>query len=151
MNLFECKIKYDKMLENGMQKSVTEPYLVDAVSFTEAEKRIVEEMEPFISGDFTVSDIRRRRFAETFLNESGDKFFKARLFFTTLDAMNGVEKKTNVNMLVQASSLREAMEIVETEMKKTMIDYEFHSITLTPILEVFPYSAEERKAEEEEA
>jgi len=147
MNLFECKIKYDKMLENGMQKSVTEPYLVDAVSFTEAEKRIVEEMEPFISGDFTVSDIRRRRFAETFLNETGDKFFKARLFFITLDAMNGVEKKTNVNMLVQASSLREAMEIVEAEMKKTMIDYEFHSITLTPILEVFPYSVEEGKFE----
>lgn len=138
-NWFECKIKYDKMLENGMQKSVTEPYLLDALSFTEAEKRIVEEMKPFISGDFTVSDIRRRKFAETFLNDTGDRYYKARLFFITLDEKSGSEKKTNVNMLVQASSLREAMEIVEAEMKKTLIDYEFHTISETPIMDLFPY------------
>ena len=69
-NWFECKIKYDKMLDTGMQKSVTEPYLVDALSFTEAEERIVHEMQPFISGDFTVSDIRRKKFVETFFSES---------------------------------------------------------------------------------
>ena len=54
---FECKIRYEKVMENGMQKKVTEPYLVDALSFTEAEARIIEEMTPFISGEFTVSDI----------------------------------------------------------------------------------------------
>ena len=62
---FECRIRYEKVMENGMQKRVTEPYLVDALSFTEAEARIIEEMTPFISGEFTVSDIKRSR--ETYL------------------------------------------------------------------------------------
>lgn len=139
MNLFECKIKYDKMMDNGIQKTVTEPYLLDAMSFTEAEKRIVEEIHPFITGEFTIADIKRRLFADVFLSDSGDRYYKARLNFITLDEKSGTEKRTNVNMLVQASSLREALEIVETEMKKTMIDYVFHTITETPIMDLFPY------------
>ena len=63
---FECKIRYEKVMENGMQKKVTEPYLVDALSFTEAEARIIEEMTPFISGEFTVSDIKRANYSELF-------------------------------------------------------------------------------------
>ena len=141
-NWFECKIKYDKMLETGMVKTVVEPYLLDALSFAEAEARIVEEVKPFISGEFTISDIRRKRFSETFLNETGDRYYKARLFFITLDEKSGSEKKTGVNILVQASDLREAMEIVETEMKKTMIDYSFHSITETAVVDLFTYKTE---------
>ena len=71
-NWFECKISYKKMMENGMQKKVTEPYLVDALSFTEAEARIIEEIRPFISGEFTVSDIKRDRLNEIFFNENGE-------------------------------------------------------------------------------
>lgn len=140
MNWFECKITYEKMLETGMQKSVTEPYLIDAISFSEAEERIVEEIKPFISGEFSIADICRRRFAETFFNETGDRYYKARLFFLTLDEKSGSEKKTGVNMLVQASELKEAVEIVEAEMKKTMIDYTFHSVVETALMDVFPYS-----------
>ncbi|KAF5072854.1 hypothetical protein DSECCO2_197420 [anaerobic digester metagenome] len=142
MNLFECKIKYDKLQENGIQKTVTEPYLLDALSFTEAEKRIVEEVQPFISGEFTISDIKRKRFAEVLLNDRGDRYYKARLQYLTLDEKSGTEKKTNVNMLVQASSLREALEIVEKEMDKTMIDYVIHTISETPIMDLFPYKSE---------
>lgn len=142
MNLFECKIKYDKLQENGIQKTVTEPYLLDALSFTEAEKRIVEEVQPFISGEFTISDIKRKRFAEVLLNDRGDRYYKARLQYLTLDEKSGTEKKTNVNMLVQASSIREALEIVEKEMDKTMIDYVIHTISETPIMDLFPYKSE---------
>lgn len=142
MNLFECKIKYDKLQDNGIQKTVTEPYLLDALSFTEAEKRIVEEVQPFISGEFTISDIKRKRFAEVLLNDRGDRYYKARLQYLTLDEKSGTEKKTNVNMLVQASSLREALEIVEKEMDKTMIDYVIHTISETPIMDLFPYKSE---------
>lgn len=141
-NWFECKVKYDKMMENGIQKTVTEPYLLDALSFTEAEKRIVEEVQPFISGEFTISDIKRKRFAEVLLNDRGDRYYKARLQYLTLDEKSGTEKKTNVNMLVQASSLREALEIVEKEMDKTMIDYVIHTISETPIMDLFPYKSE---------
>ena len=148
-NWFECKIKYDKMLETGMQKTVTEPYLVDALSFTEAEARIIEEIKPFISGEFSVSDIKRVKYSDSFFNETGDRYYKARLHFITLDEKSGAEKKTAVNMLVQASDLKEAVEIVEAEMKKTMIDYAFASVTETAIMDVFPYSGEQASKEEE--
>ena len=101
-NWFECKVRYDKTQETGVVKTVTEPYLIDALSFTEAEERIVKEMEPFIGGVFSVSDIRRKKFAETILNENGDRYYNARLAFITLDEKSGSEKKTAVNMLVQA-------------------------------------------------
>lgn len=138
-NWFECKIRYDKMLETGMQKTVTEPYLVDALSFTEAEARIIEEMKPFISGEFSVSDIKRVKYTESFFNETGDRYFRVKLYFITLDEKSGAEKKTAVNMLVQATELKEAVEIVETEMKKTMIDYTFAAVYETAIMDVFPY------------
>jgi hypothetical protein len=136
------------MLETGMQKSVTEPYLVDALSFTEAEARIIQEIKPYISGEFSVSDIKRVKYTESFFNETGDRYFKARLFFITLDEKSGAEKKTGINMLVQATLLKEAVEIVETEMKKTMIDYTFASVAETAIMDVFPYSGGSATKEE---
>ena len=139
-NWFECKIKYDKLMDTGMQKSVTEPYLVDALSFTEAEARIIEEMRPCITGEFSVSDIKRVKYAESFFNDSGDRYYRAKLHFITLDEKSGTEKKTPVYMLVQASTLKEVVEIVETEMKKTMIDYAIVAVTETAIIDVFPYS-----------
>lgn len=148
-NWFECKIRYDKMLETGMQKTVTEPYLVDALSFTEAEARIIEEIKPYISGEFSISDIKRVKYAESFFNETGDRYYKAKLYFITLDEKSGSEKKTAINMLVQASELKEAVEIVEVEMKKTMIDYAFASVAETAIMDVFPYGEKDNKTEEE--
>jgi chlorite dismutase len=133
------------MLENGMQKTVTEPYLVDALSFTEAEARIIEEMKPFISGEFTVSDIKRVKYNESFFNETGDRYYKAKLYFITLDEKSGSEKKTSVNMLVQASTLKEAVETVEKEMSRGMIDYAIAAVTETAIMDVYPYSAESSK------
>ena len=128
------------MLETGIQKTVTEPYLVDALSFTEAEARIIEEIKPFISGEFSVSDIKRVKYTESFFNETGDRYFKAKLYFITLDEKSGAERKTAVNMLVQATELKEAVEIVEAEMKKTMIDYTFAAVNETAIMDVFPYA-----------
>lgn len=148
-NWFECKVRYDKTLDTGMIKTVTEPYLVDALSFTEAEARIIKEMTPFLSGEFTVSDIKRVKFSDTFFNESGDRYYKAKLYFITLDEKSGSEKKTAINMLVQASELKEAVETVETEMAKTMIDYTIAAVTETAIMDVFPYSNEEKNPEKE--
>lgn len=141
-NFFKCKIRYDKILETGLQRTVTEEYLVDALSFTEAEKRITEEMQAFISGEFSVSDISRFKVTETFLNETGDRYFKARLYFLALDEKSGSEKKTAVNMLVQANDIEEAKTIIVSEMKKTMIDYSIQKIEETKIWDVFTYKAE---------
>ena len=108
---FECKIRYEKMMENGMNKKVTEPYLVDALSFTEAEARIIEEMTPFITGEFTVSDIKRANYSELFASEedAADRWFRCKLLFITLDEKSGAEKKTATNVLVQAADLRDAV------------------------------------------
>ena len=123
---FECKIRYEKVMENGMQKKVTEPYLVDALSFTEAEARIIEEMTPFISGEFTVSDIKRANYSELFPSdeESADRWFKCKLIFITLDEKSGAEKKTSTQVLVQAADLRDAVKKLDEGMKGTMADYQ---------------------------
>ena len=142
---FECKISYMKMLANGIQKKVTEPYLVDALSFTEAEKRITEEMQPFMSGDFTVTDIKRARLSELFFNENGDRFYKIKVYFVTLDEKAGDEKKTAVYMLAQASDLKEAIAVLDEGMKGTMADYAIASVTETTIMDVFPFNKDVNK------
>jgi len=144
-NWFECKVSYEKMLENGMQKKVTEPYLVDALSFTEAEARIIEEIKPYISGEFTIADIKRAKFSEMFFNENGDRFFKAKIYFITLDEKSGSEKKTAAQMLAQASDLKEALAVIEQGMAGTLADYTIASLSETPIVDIFPYSASDNK------
>lgn len=138
---FECKIKYEKTMENGLVKKVTEPYLVDAVSFTEAEKRIIEEVEPFMTGEFQVSDLKRARFAELFEtpDEEADRWFKCKLTFITLDEKSGAEKKTSQNVLVQAADLRAAVKRLDEGMKGSMMDYVIASVAETPIMDVYHY------------
>ena len=140
---FECKIRYEKTMENGMQKKVTEPYLVDALSFTEAEARIIEEMTPFITGEFTVSDIKRANYSELFPSEeeAADRWFKCKLFFITLDEKSGAEKKTSTQVLVQAADLRDAVKKLDEGMKGTMADYQIGMVSETPLMDVYPYSA----------
>lgn len=133
------------MMENGVLKKVTEPYLVDALSFTEAEARIIEEMKPFISGEFIVADIKRARIAELFFNESGDRYYKIKVFFVTLDEKNGAEKKTAVQMLAQASDIKDAIAVLESGMKGTLADYTIASVSETLIMDVFPFSTNKQE------
>ena len=138
---FECRIKYEKVMENGMNKNVTEPYLVDALSFTEAEARIIEEMTPYISGEFTVSDIKRAGYSELFFSEDAkaDRWFRCKLTFITLDEKSGSEKRTSTNVLVQASDLRDAVKKLDDGMRGSMADYLIASVTETAIMDVYPY------------
>lgn len=146
-NWFECKISYVKMMEDGRLKKATEPYLVDALSFTEAEARIVEEAKVFISGEFIVKDIKRARLSETFLGE-GDKYYKVKVSYITLDAQSGREKKTPAYMLVQASTIDDAKSRFAEGMKGTMADYVVESITETKVVDVFPYEGGKEKTNE---
>ena len=141
---FECKIRYEKVMENGMNKKVTEPYLVDALSFTEAEARIIEEITPFISGEFTVSDIKRANYSELFFCEedAADRWFKCKLVFITLDEKSGAEKKTSTQVLVQAADLRDAVKKLDEGMKGTMADYVIASVAETALMDVYPYDGE---------
>ena len=139
---FECKIQYEKTLENGMNKKVSEPYLVDALSFTEAEARIIEEVTPFISGEYTVADIKRAKFSEVIFAdaEKADRWFKGKLTFITLDEKSGNEKKTSTNVLIQAADLRDAVKRLDASMKGSMADYIISSMAETAIMDVYPYA-----------
>ena len=140
---FEVKIRYEKIMNNGMQKKVTEPYLFDALSFTESEGKCIQEMTPFISGEFTVSDIKRANYSEIFFSdeETADRWFKCKLIFITLDEKSGVEKKTTTQILVQAADLRDAVKKLDEGMKGTMADYQIGSVSETAIMDVYPYEA----------
>lgn len=137
--LFECKIKYENVQDNGTTKKVTEPYIVKALTFTEAENNIVEEMLPFISGEFTISDIKRANYSELFFceEEAADRWFKCKLIFITLDEKSGAEKRTSTQVLVQASDLRDAVKKLDEGMKGTMADYKIGSVSETAIMDVY--------------
>ena len=141
-NWCQCKVKYEKNAQDGGIVKTSEAYLVDALSFTEAEERINEEMRPFISGEFLVSDIKREKVNELFANEAGDRWYRSKVNFISLDEEKGVEKRIATTMYAQASSVKDALEVIEKGMKGTLADYEIAAITETNIMDVFPYKAE---------
>ena len=144
---FECKVSYDKMMENGMQKVVTEPYLVDALSFTEAEARITEEMQPYISGEFSVAAVKRVKLTDIFYNPAGDRWYKVKTMFITIDEKSGAEKKTATFQMVQASDIKEALSVYDAGMKDLMANIEVAAITETPLLDVFKEDLERTLAD----
>ena len=136
-NWFECKVRHDKVQDNGSVRNVNEPFLVDALSFTEAEARIIEERTPFISGDFSVSAVKRTKISEIFYDEGGDRWYMVKVAFITIDEKSGVEKKTNTFILVQATDFRNAVENFTKGMADTMADYDIVSIAETPLMDVY--------------
>jgi hypothetical protein len=142
-NWFECKVKFEKTAEEGKIVKVSESYLVDALSFTEAEERMIEEMKPFISGEFSVANIKRVKINEMFFYDDGDKWYRFKVNYITLDEEKGVEKKVPVAMIVQASEIGQALSRLQEGMKGSMADYEVVTIAETLIMDVFKYGKQE--------
>ena len=167
---FECKVRYEKVMKNGLQKKVTEQYVVDALSFSEAEKRITEEMSAYISGElatptsdatqdssselgspsllrqFEVTDVKKAQYKEVFFDDESDRWYKAKLAFITIDEKTEKEKRSNVTYLVQAATLDGAVKNINEVMDGTMIDYEKSNIAETKVIDVFEH--QEVKSEE---
>jgi hypothetical protein len=135
---FISTVRYDKIMANGLIKTVNEQYLIDALSFTEAEARTIEELSPFISGEFTIPQIVKPRISELFLDDEGDRYYKVKVAFITLDEKTGTEKKTSNFILVQALDFKNAYDRFIEGMKGSMADYEITSIAETQILDYFP-------------
>lgn len=136
---FIATVCYPKQQENGDKKTVSEQYLIDALSFTEAEARTIEELTPY-NGDFKISQIVKSRIAELMLSNdpSADRYYKVKVTFITIDEKSGAEKNTNANILVQATDFKNAYDRFIDGMKGTMQDYEISSIVETKIMEYFP-------------
>lgn len=133
----KTSVRFDKTMENGVIKRVTEPYLVDALSFTEAEARIIEEVTPFISGEFDVSAVKKAKVSEIFWDESGDRWYQVKSAFITIDEKTGAEKRSTTVFMVQASDFKGAYDNFMQGMKGTMADFEIISIAETAIMDVF--------------
>ncbi|MFN7099146.1 MAG: DUF4494 domain-containing protein [Flavobacterium sp.] len=145
---YECKVKYRKTDETGVQKMANEPYLVDALSYTEAESRINEEMSAYISEEFKITTIKVANYAEIHPFENADRWFRSKVSLLAYDEESGKERKTNMYLLVQANDVKEAYDNTVTVMKGTMGDYTIPAIAESPILDVFPYfSGEEEDLE----
>ena len=149
---FETKIKYEKTMEDGMQKAVIEAYTVDALSFTEAEQRIMEEMSSYISGAFEVKDIKKATYKEIFFseNDNDDRWYKAKLQFITIDEKTEKEMRSNVYYLVQAATFQGAVKNIDQVMGGTMIDYVIASLAETQLMDVFEYKKVETKNDKPE-
>lgn len=144
---FECKVSYERQADSMGMKKVSESYLVDALSFTEAEKRIIKEIRPFVSvGELEVVNIRRARIAELFLNEEAedDRYFRAKVNFITVDEKSGSEKKTSATMIVKSDSLPNAVTELKAQLDSQMASYEIAAVTDTQVLDVFQYEAPEK-------
>ena len=149
---FEFKIRYEKVTEDGLQKKVNESYVVDALSFSEAETRITEEMSSYISGEFEVADIKKAAYKEVFFTDDNiaDKWYKAKLQFITIDEKTEKEKRSTVNYLVQAGSMNGAMKNIDEVMGGTMIDYVVSSVAETTLMDVYEYGKKNDKPEYEQ-
>lgn len=133
---FECTISYEKMMENGLQKKVSEPYVVKAYSFTEAEANITEYIKPFISGEFQVKSIKRCKCSEIVEDPQGDRYFNTIVSMITLDEKSGKEKKTRVPLLVQAATMQNAMDNLTKHMSGSIADYEVSKIEESKVMDV---------------
>lgn len=135
---FECKVRYDKMMENGSVKKVTEAYLVDALSFTEAEARIIQELKPYTSGDMTIPAIKKTNIAEIFPDNTADKWWLVKFNTITIDEKTAKERRSPVYVMVQADTQQGATDTFNKGMKGTMADFEIEKVAETKIMDVYP-------------
>ena len=146
---FECKVRYEKTTEDGIQKKVTETYVVDALTFSEAESRIIEEMSHFVSGELEVTFLKIAQYKEIFFDNDNvaDKWYKAKLAFITDDEKTDKQKKTTIYNLVNASNINAAIVKIDEIMANTMIDYLTCNVSETQIIDVFEYKSTQQKSE----
>ena len=136
---FECTVAFDRTGEDGLIKKSIENYLVDALSFTEADERITREALPFATGEFMVAKVKRVKIQEIYFNEGSDRWYRCRVCYHILDEDRGIEKKSMVTMMVQANNVAEAVVVLHERMKGSLGDYELTAVSETNILDVYPY------------
>lgn len=137
-NWFTVKVKYTKQLENGTFKRVSEPYLLAAMTFTDAEARIYEELGSIIKGEFDVVGISRTEIHDIFAYDDADVWYKCKVTYENQDADSDKVKKVSQNFLVSADSVKEAFDRIKESLSTLMVDFLIPSIIVSPIVEIFP-------------
>ena len=142
---YSCKVKSNKEGDDGILKQVTEAYLVDAVSYTDAESRIYEAMEVNIAGEFTVTNITKTNISEVVNYEDADYWYKSKVTYSTVDGDSEKEVKINSYYLVSAENVKQAYERIEATLNSMLVPFEIPSVALSNIVEIFPYESSEEK------
>lgn len=137
---FTVKVRYTKQLENGCFKRVSEPYLVAAMTFTDAEARIFEELASSIRGEFSVINIARTDFHDIFQYEDSDTWYKCKISFEGASEDSEKPKKVSQNFLIGASSVKEATERLTESLSTLMVDFNVTSVNVTGIVDIFPFN-----------
>ena len=140
---FKVKVKYTKQLESGSFKRVSEPYLLSAMTFTDAEARIYEELGSFIRGEFSVMGITREDIQDIFQYDDADSWFKCKISYDNIDDDGDKKRTVTQNFLVSAKTVKDSYERIEESLETLMLDYQIISIIASPIIEIFPYKEEE--------
>lgn len=143
MRLFECGVRYEKTLENGLRKKVTELYIVDALSFSEAERRVTDGMTPYTGGAFDVVSEKITNYSEVVSNDDPEagKWYRVKINLMALDERTGTEKKNAVYYLIQAKDIDDARRRTDAFMRGCVADWECEAIQETKIMDVFLYEA----------
>lgn len=148
---FEAKVRYEKVCERtGSLKVVTEKYLVEAVNFSDAETRMHKEFESLISGEFLVKGISNVNYADIIMGE-GDRWYKGKVSFVSIDENAGREKMVSHNVLVQADDVKQAYDNIQEAFKGMTVDYTIASVADSNIMDVFFFDMNLEESEEEEA
>lgn len=146
---FESKVKYMKTSESGSETMVTENFLLDAVSYTDAETRIIRQMQQIVrGGEFSVVDIKKSRIAEVFPYEAGEWWFKATINLVTVDEEAGKEKKMKAQYLIMADDIKQALERLDESLEYLVIPFVTSALAVSTIVDVFPYNPEESQIPE---
>lgn len=145
---FICKVKYAKEDDKGILKNVSENYLVDAVSFTEAEARIYDELGSIIRGDFQVTNISKSNIVDVFHYDDIDIWHKCKITYVVADEDSGKEKKVTQIMLVSAHDVKEAYDRIRESLNNMLVSFRVPEVIESNIVEIFPYVSEEDKEPE---
>lgn len=139
---YEVKVKYSRIDEDDRVRTFNQPYLFDAMSFTEAEARAIEEMKAYISTEFKITNIKVSNLAEIIPNEAGDRWFKCKLSCITVDEEKAKESRSSSYILVQANDVDDAYKVLSISLSDTVSYFEIPSVVESPILDVFPFKEE---------
>lgn len=144
---FKCVVNYVKIDDDGRERKVSEAYLIDAVTYTDAEARIIEQLRTMVRGEFSVKQITKTNIIEIFPNSEGGTYYLGKISIVTIDEKLGREKRINNSFLIEAEDFKHALKAFEDGLSYILVPYEITSLAMSNIYDVFPYFGETSKSE----
>lgn len=137
---YQTKVRYERKNEDGLVKKVMENYLIDALSFTEAEARVTEHLQPHIGNEFQVIGITIKGYEDVYTSDCEDEDS----WYSIKVKQEGIGDSL---LLIASSSTSEAEKRVKEAMRGSVVDYEIKKVEKTTIKDVVFYVLEDETEE----